>query len=221
MKAEKVGADTMLARIVKMVAEAQRSRAPIQRLADPVAGWFVPAVIAVAVLTFVAWMVWGPEPRFAYALVAAVSVLIIACPCALGLATPMSIMVGVGRGAAAGVLIRNAEALERLEKVDTLVVDKTGTLTEGRPAVTAIVRRAARRGRDAAAGRQPRARQRASDRRGDPGGGAASASVELARRSTDFDSPSGKGVSGTVEGKRLLLGNAALPERERRRRRGS
>ena len=139
MRADKVGSDTLLARIVQMVAAAQRSRAPIQRLADHVSAWFVPAVIAVALIAFAAWATFGPQPRFAYALVAAVSVLIIACPCALGLATPMSIMVGVGRGAQAGVLIRNAEALERMEKVDTLVVDKTGTLTEGKPAVTAIV----------------------------------------------------------------------------------
>ncbi|HKU95479.1 MAG TPA: heavy metal translocating P-type ATPase, partial [Vineibacter sp.] len=138
MRAEKVGRDTMLAQIVQMVAQAQRSRAPIQRLADSVAAWFVPAVIAVAVLAFAAWSIWGPSPAMGYALVAAVSVLIIACPCALGLATPMSIMVGVGRGAGAGVLIKNAEALERLEKVDTIVVDKTGTLTEGKPRVTAI-----------------------------------------------------------------------------------
>ena len=126
MSAEKVGRDTMLARIVQMVAEAQRSRAPIQRLADRVSGWFVPLVLAVAVAAFVAWSIWGPEPRYAYGLVAAVAVLIIACPCALGLATPMSIMVGVGRGAQSGVLIKNAESLERMEKVDTLVVDKTG-----------------------------------------------------------------------------------------------
>src|SRR5476649_1553324 len=139
MRADKVGRDTLLSQIVKMVAEAQRSRAPIQRLADQVAGWFVPTVIAVALIAFGAWAWFGPEPRLAFGLVAAVSVLIIACPCALGLATPMSIMVGVGRGAAAGVLIKNAEALERMEKIDTLVVDKTGTLTEGRPAVTAIV----------------------------------------------------------------------------------
>ena len=135
MRAEKVGADTLLSQIVHMVSTAQRSRAPIQRMADRVAGWFVPVVITAAVLTFVAWMVWGPSPAFSYALVAAVSVLIIACPCALGLATPMSIMVGVGRGAQQGVLIRDAEALERMEKVDTLVVDKTGTLTEGRPKI--------------------------------------------------------------------------------------
>src|SRR5882724_8119743 len=139
MRAEKVGRDTLLSQIVKMVADAQRSRAPIQRLADQVAGWFVPAVIVIAVIAFAAWSLFGPEPRMAYGLVAAVSVLIIACPCALGLATPMSIMVGVGRGAQAGVLIRNAEALERMEKVNTLVVDKTGTLTEGRPKVVSIV----------------------------------------------------------------------------------
>src|SRR3984893_4167068 len=138
MRAEKVGRDTVLARIVQMVAAAQRSRAPIQRLADQVAGWFVPAVIVVALVAFGAWATFGPEPRFGFGLVAAVSVLIIACPCALGLATPMSIMVGVGRGAQAGVLIKNAEALERLEKVDTLVVDKTGTLTEGKPKVAAV-----------------------------------------------------------------------------------
>src|SRR5438132_7225189 len=139
MRADKIGRDTLLSQIVKMVADAQRSRAPIQRLADQVAGWFVPAVIVIAVIAFAAWSLFGPEPRMAYGLVAAVSVLIIACPCALGLATPMSIMVGVGRGAQAGVLIKNAEALERMEKVNTLVVDKTGTLTEGKPKVVAIV----------------------------------------------------------------------------------
>ena len=139
MRAEKVGRDTMLSRIVAMVAAAQRSRAPIARLADRVSGWFVPAVIVIALAAFAAWAAFGPEPRFAYGLVAAVTVLIIACPCALGLATPMSIMVGVGRGAQAGVLIKNAEALERMEKIDTLVVDKTGTLTEGRPKVVSIV----------------------------------------------------------------------------------
>ena len=139
MEAKRVGRDTMLSQIVQMVAAAQRSRAPIQRLADQVSGWFVPLVIAVAVAAFLVWAWVGPEPRLAHGLVAAVSVLIIACPCALGLATPMSIMVGVGKGASLGLLIKNAEALERLEKVDTLVVDKTGTLTEGKPAVTAIV----------------------------------------------------------------------------------
>src|SRR3989440_5480439 len=139
MRAEKVGRDTMLAQIVQMVAAAQRSRAPIQRVADRVSSWFVPSVIAVAAIAFAAWAWFGPEPRYAYALVAAVSVLIIACPCALGLATPMSIMVGVGRGAQAGVLIKNAEALERTERIDTLIVDKTGTLTEGKPKVVSIV----------------------------------------------------------------------------------
>ncbi len=138
MRADKIGRDTVLAQIVQMVAQAQRSRAPIQRLADQVSGWFVPLVLAVAALAFAAWSIWGPEPRFAYGLLAAVSVLIIACPCALGLATPMSIMVGIGRGAQAGVLIKDAEALERLEKVDTLVVDKTGTLTAGKPTVVAL-----------------------------------------------------------------------------------
>ena len=209
MKAELVGSDTMLARIVKMVSEAQRSRAPIQRLADMVSGWFVPVVIVVAVLAFIAWMIWGPSPAFAYALLAAVSVLIIACPCALGLATPMSIMVGVGRGAAEGILIRNAEALERLEKVDTLLFDKTGTLTVGRPAVTTIeslgglaeaeiLRLAASLERSSqhpiAAAILAAAQQR----------GLAPAPV------ADFDAPSGKGVTGTVEGKRLLLGTAAF-----------
>ena len=168
MRAEKVGADTMLARIVHMVAEAQRSRAPIQRLADIVSGWFVPAVILVAVVAFIAWMILGPPPAFAYALVAAVSVLIIACPCALGLATPMSIMVGVGKGATAGVLIKNAEALERFEKVDTLVVDKTGTLTEGKPRVVAV---APAEGFDEATvlslGAEPRTLERTSARRRD------------------------------------------------------
>src|SRR5204863_7933166 len=138
-RADKVGRDTLLAQIVQMVADAQRSRAPIQRLADQVAGWFVPAVIVAAVVAFGVWALLGPEPRLAFGMVAAVSVLIIACPCALGLATPMSIMVGVGRGAQAGVLIKNAEALERMEKIDKLVVDKTGTLTEGKPKVTAVV----------------------------------------------------------------------------------
>ena len=155
MRADKVGRDTMLARIVAMVAEAQRSRAPIQRLADRVAAMFVPAVIITAVVAFVVWALVGPDPKLAHALIVAVSVLIIACPCALGLATPMSIMVGVGRGARLGVLIKNAEALERLEKVDTLVVDKTGTLTEGRPAVTRVVPGAGWvRGRGAAARRR-------------------------------------------------------------------
>jgi cation transport ATPase len=163
MRAEKIGRDTMLARIVQMVAEAQRSRAPIQRLADTVSGWFVPAVIAVAAIAFIAWSLVGPSPAMGYGLIAAVAVLIIACPCALGLATPMSIMVGVGRGAQAGILIKNAEALERMEKVDTLVVDKTGTLTEGKPAVVADRDgRRVRQPRSSAPCRQPRTQQRAS-----------------------------------------------------------
>jgi Cu+-exporting ATPase len=214
MEAGKVGRDTMLSRIVQMVADAQRSRAPIQRLADEVSGWFVPVVIVIAVLSFAIWMLFGPEPRFAHGLVAAVAVLIIACPCALGLATPMSIMVGVGRGARLGVLIKNAEALERFEKVDTLVVDKTGTLTEGRPRVTAI----------------------------DPGGELsetdllrlaatlenssehplALAVVNAARErdialgtAEDFDSPVGKGVTGRVDGYALILGSHRIMEEEK------
>src|SRR6202042_2871639 len=141
MRAERVGNETLLAQIVRMVSEAQRSRAPVQKLADRVAGYFVPAVLLIAVLTFVVWAVAGPQPRMAHALLNAVAVLIIACPCALGLATPMAIMVGTGRGATAGVLVKNAEALETMEKIDTLVVDKTGTLTEGRPQVGSIVGR--------------------------------------------------------------------------------
>ncbi|MFC0146659.1 heavy metal translocating P-type ATPase [Sphingobium scionense] len=205
--ADKVGRDTVLARIVQMVAEAQRSRAPIQRMADQVAGWFVPVVIGIAVAAFIAWSIWGPEPRFAYGLVAAVAVLIIACPCALGLATPMSIMVGVGRGAGLGVLIKNAEALEHMEKVDTLVVDKTGTLTEGRPAVTQIVPAA---GFDEAELlRLAASVERVSEHP------LALAIVEAAKArglSTsevgDFDSPSGRGALGTVDGRRIVLGNA-------------
>ncbi|MEO6717536.1 MAG: heavy metal translocating P-type ATPase [Novosphingobium sp.] len=205
--AEKVGRDTMLARIVQMVAEAQRSRAPIQRLADQVAGWFVPAVIAIAVLAFAAWGIWGPEPRFAYGMVAAVSVLIIACPCALGLATPMSIMVGVGRGAGLGILIKNAEALERMEKVDTLVVDKTGTLTMGHPAVTAILTAEGISEDDVL--RLAAAVEQASEHP------LALAIVEAAKARnlalahvSEFDSPTGRGAIGTVEGKRIALGNA-------------
>ncbi|HXW27583.1 MAG TPA: copper-translocating P-type ATPase, partial [Xanthobacteraceae bacterium] len=207
MRAEKVGRDTMLARIVAMVAAAQRSRAPIQRLADRVAGWFVPAVIAVAIIAFAAWATFGPEPRFAYGLVAVVAVLIIACPCALGLATPMSIMVGVGRGAQAGVLIKNAEALERLEQVDTLVVDKTGTLTQGKPAVVAVV---ATPGHDEAdVLRLAAGVERASEH---PLGRAiveAAVARNLALAdATDFDAPAGRGIVGTVEGRKVALGNA-------------
>lgn len=207
--AEKVGRDTMLARIVQMVAEAQRSRAPIQRLADQVSGWFVPLVVLCAVLAFIAWAVWGPEPQLAHALIAAVAVLIIACPCALGLATPMSIMVGVGRGAQMGVLIKNAEALERMEKIDTLVVDKTGTLTEGAPSVTAIV--TAEGVDEAEALRFAAAVERPSEHP------LARAIVTAAQdRSLDipkvrgFDSPVGKGAYGLVDGKRVVLGSAAF-----------
>jgi Cu+-exporting ATPase len=209
MKAERVGRETMLAQIVQMVAEAQRSRAPVQRLADKVSGWFVPAVIAVAVAAFAVWSLVGPEPRFVYGLIAAVAVLIIACPCALGLATPMSIMVGVGRGAQAGVLIKNAEALERFEKVDTLVIDKTGTLTEGKPKVTAVVPAAGMADDDLL-------RLAASLERGSEHPLAA-AIVKAAEEkkialasAADFDSPTGKGVVGTIEGRRVALGNARL-----------
>ena len=190
MRAERVGRDTMLAQIVDMVAKAQRSRAPIQRLADRVAGWFVPLVIAVAVLALLAWSIFGPEPRLAYGLVAAVSVLIIACPCALGLATPMSIMVGVGRGAQSGVLIKNAEALERFEKVDTLVVDKTGTLTEGKPRVVAVTPAPgfAQR-RAAAARRQPGAFERTSAGGGDRRGRQGEGSRSRPRRATSIRRP--------------------------------
>jgi Cu+-exporting ATPase len=209
MRADKVGAETLLSRIVQMVAEAQRSRAPIQRMADQVSAWFVPAVILVGLVAAVAWAVAGPEPRFAYALVAAVSVLIIACPCALGLATPMSIMVGVGRGAQAGVLIKNAEALERFEKIDTLIVDKTGTLTEGRPAVTAVMPTP---GIDEA----ELLRLAASLERGSQhplGDAVVRAATErglVLADVSDFDAPIGRGVTGTVEGKHLLLGAPRL-----------
>lgn len=208
MRAEKVGRDTMLSQIVQMVAQAQRSRAPIQRLADQVAGWFVPTVIVAALVAFAAWWIFGPEPRLAFGLVAAVSVLIIACPCALGLATPMSIMVGVGRGAHAGVLIKNAEALERLEKVDTLVVDKTGTLTEGKPKVVSIVSVAGFREDDLL--RLAASVERASEHP------LADAVVRAAKERNltlinveEFDSPTGKGVTGRVDGKSVLLGNTA------------
>ena len=207
MRADKIGSDTVLARIVQMVAEAQRSRAPIQRLADQVSGWFVPAVIVIALFAFVAWSMFGPEPRMAFGLVAAVSVLIIACPCALGLATPMSIMVGVGRGAQSGVLIKNAEALERMEKVDTLVVDKTGTLTEGKPKVVAIV---------AAAGvtRMNVMRLAASLEQASEHPLAAAIVAEAKERHleltkpADFDSPVGKGVVGKVDNRKIAIGNA-------------
>ncbi|PZQ12452.1 MAG: cadmium-translocating P-type ATPase [Ancylobacter novellus] len=211
IRAQKVGRDTMLARIVQMVSEAQRSRAPIQKLADQVSGWFVPAVIAVAALAFIAWAAFGPEPRFAYGLVAAVAVLIIACPCALGLATPMSIMVGVGKGASLGVLIKNAEALERLEKVDALVVDKTGTLTEGRPSVTDIAVADGVSENDLLS--LAAAVERASEH---PLGRAVVTAAEDRQLTIpvveDFDAPSGKGVSGTVGGRKILLGKARYLE---------
>lgn len=209
MRAGRVGRDTLLAQIVQMVAAAQRSRAPIQRLADQVSGWFVPMVIAVAILAFIVWAVFGPEPRFTYGLVAAVSVLIIACPCALGLATPMSIMVGVGRGAQAGVLIKNAEALERMESLDTIVVDKTGTLTEGKPKVVAIV--TAQGFVENEVLRFAASVERASEH---PLAAAIVAAaterkIELARV-MGFDSPAGKGAVGVVDGRRVVLGNAAF-----------
>jgi P-type Cu+ transporter len=207
MRAEKVGRDTMLSRIVQMVAAAQRSRAPIQRLADQVSGWFVPAVIVIALVAFAAWSIYGPEPRFAFGLVAAVTVLIIACPCALGLATPMSIMVGVGRGAEVGVLTKNAEALERMEKIDTLVVDKTGTLTEGKPKVVAVV--SAKGFDENEVVRLAASVEQASEHP------LALAIVTAAQERglkmsavTGFDSPTGKGVVGTLDGRRLALGNA-------------
>jgi Cu+-exporting ATPase len=207
MQAEKVGRDTMLAQIVQMVAQAQRSRAPIQRLVDQVSGWFVPSVIAIAVLAFAAWAVFGPEPRFTYGLVAAVTVLIIACPCALGLATPMSIMVGVGRGAQAGVLIRNAEALERMERVDTLVVDKTGTLTEGKPKVVAIVPAAGHSDDDVL--RYAASVERSSEHPLAAAIVAAANERKMALAQVmGFDSPAGKGAIGMVERKRVGLGNA-------------
>lgn len=206
MKADKVGRDTVLSRIVQMVADAQRSRAPIQRLADNVSGWFVPAVIVIAVIAFIAWFMFGPEPRFAHALVAAVAVLIIACPCALGLATPMSIMVGVGRGAGLGILIKNAEALERFEKINTLVVDKTGTLTEGRPKVTAIVPASGISETDLL--RRAAALERSSEHPLALAIVNAAVEREIALGDAqDFDSPVGKGVTGTVEGRRLVLGS--------------
>jgi P-type Cu+ transporter len=207
MRAEKVGRDTVLARIVLMVAAAQRSRAPIQRLADQVSGWFVPAVLVVAIVAFGAWAMFGPEPRYAYALVAAVSVLIIACPCALGLATPMAIMVGVGRGAQAGVLIKNAQALERMERIDTLVIDKTGTLTQGKPKVVAIVAAAGFEENEAL--RLAASVEQASEHPLAAAIVAAAAERNLALSDViDFDSPIGRGVVGIVKGQRVSLGNA-------------
>jgi P-type Cu+ transporter len=211
MRAEKIGRETMLARIVQLVSTAQRSRAPIQRLADQVAGWFVPLVLFIALAAFAAWSVFGPAPRFTFGLLAAVSVLIIACPCALGLATPMSIMVGVGRGAQMGVLIKNAEALERMEKVDTLAIDKTGTLTEGKPKLVRIV--AAAGVEEGSLLRLAASLERASEHP------LAAAIVEAARTRglpladpAEFDSPPGRGVTGLVEGRRVVIGGAAYLE---------
>ncbi|HEX4762583.1 MAG TPA: copper-translocating P-type ATPase, partial [Sphingomicrobium sp.] len=209
MRATRVGKDTMLSQIVHMVAEAQRSRAPIQKLADTVSGWFVPAVVLVSVVTFIAWSLAGPEPRLAHALVNAIAVLIIACPCALGLATPMSIMVGTGRGAQTGVLVKNAEALELMEKIDTLVIDKTGTLTLGKPKLIQVV--PAEGADEAEVLRLAAALERGSEH---PLAaaiveGAAERGIELPPTS-DFASHTGKGVTGTVEGRTVALGNAVL-----------
>jgi Cu+-exporting ATPase len=210
VRAKKIGRDTMLARIVDMVARAQRSRAPIQRLADQVAGWFVPAVIAAAVLAFAAWAMFGPEPRFTFGLVAAVTVLIIACPCALGLATPMSIMAGIGRGAHAGILIRDAQALQQLESIDTLVIDKTGTLTEGKPKVVAVIP-------VAGADEDELLRLAASVERGSEHP-LAQAILDAAQQRglassdvNDFASPSGKGATGTAPPRSMSPSMAALP----------
>lgn len=209
MKAVHVGSETVLSRIVQMVSDAQRSRAPIQRLADMVSGWFVPVVIVIAALAFGIWAAFGPEPSYSYGLIAAVSVLIIACPCALGLATPMSIMVGVGQGAKHGVLIKNAEALERMEKVDTLVVDKTGTLTEGRPKLTRIVTAQGFVEDDILA--LAAALESGSEHP------LANAIIMAAKEKnltlasvSDFDAPTGKGVMGIINGKRVAIGNARL-----------
>jgi P-type Cu+ transporter len=208
MRAERVGSETLLARIVQLVGQAQRSRAPIQRLADRVAKWFVPIVVAIAAITFLAWSLLGPEPRFAHALVNAIAVLIIACPCALGLATPMAIMVGVGRGARDGVLIKNAEALEILEKVDTLVVDKTGTLTEGKPQVFSYSKSVVD---DPELLRLAASIERASEHP------LAAAVVEAAVKQglklsppAEITSVTGKGIVGVVDGKKVAVGNAAL-----------
>jgi Cu+-exporting ATPase len=214
MRAEKLGSETLLAQIVRMVAVAQRSRAPIQSLADKVSGYFVPAVLLVAVLTFIAWSLWGPEPRFAYALVNAVAVLIIACPCALGLATPMAVMVGTGRGAHAGVLVRNAEALELMEKVDTLVLDKTGTLTEGKPRLTQVIAMDSVPENDLL--RLVASLERSSEHP------LAAAMVKAAEErglvlsaASNFESLTGKGVLGRVEGHEVAVGNASLFARKK------
>jgi Cu+-exporting ATPase len=211
MRADRVGSETMLAQIVQMVAQAQRSRAPIQRLADQVAGYFVPAVLVVATVTFVAWSVWGPEPRFAHALINAVAVLIIACPCALGLATPMSVMVAVGRGASAGVLIKNAESLERMERVDTLIVDKTGTLTEGKPKLVSVMP-------SPGWNESGLLQLIASLEKGSEHPlalaivqGAQDRGIELLD-TKDFDSVTGKGVRGQAAGRSVAVGNRVFIE---------
>ncbi len=211
VRAERVGSDTLLAQIVRMVGEAQRSRAPIQRLADQIAAYFVPAVVLAAILAFVAWSTWGPDPRLAHALLSAVAVLIIACPCALGLATPMAIMVGTGRGATAGVLVKNAEALERLERVDTLVIDKTGTLTEGKPTVVSVVPYGGRSESDAV--RSAAALERSSEHP------LAAAILAAARQrgieipaATGFRAVPGKGIVAVVDGVAAAFGNAAMME---------
>ncbi|MEQ1473977.1 MAG: heavy metal translocating P-type ATPase, partial [Candidatus Acidiferrum sp.] len=211
MRAERVGADTVLSQIVKLVGEAQRTRAPIQRLADTVSAWFVPAVVLTAIVTFIVWAVWGPEPKLAHGFVNAVAVLIIACPCALGLATPMSIMVGTGRGAMAGVLVRNAEALETMEKIDTLVVDKTGTLTEGKPKLVSVIPAPGVDEKELLslaasleqASEHPLA---ASIARGAQERGA------ILQKASTFRSLTGKGVTGEIVGKQVVVGNAALLE---------
>jgi Cu+-exporting ATPase len=211
MRAEKVGTDTLLAQIVRMVSEAQRSRAPIQKLADVVAGYFVPVVVGVAIIAFAIWGVWGPEPRLAHAIVNAVAVLIIACPCALGLATPMSIMVGTGKGATLGVLIKNAEALEIMEKVDTIVVDKTGTLTEGKPKLVAV--QAVSGFTDDEVLQLAASLERASEHPLAEAivSGAADRGMTL-NQTDDFESVTGKGVTGKVNGRTVALGNSKLFE---------
>jgi len=209
MRAERVGNETLLAQIVRMVSEAQRSRAPIQKLADVVSSYFVPTVAAVVVITFIIWALVGPEPRMAYALVNAVAVFIIACPCALGLATPMSIMVGTGRGAAAGVLIKNAEALEVLEKVDTAVVDKTGTLTEGKPKLVTV--ETVPGASESEVLRLAASLERASEHPLASAivAGAYARQLQLAK-DQGFQSYTGKGIFGVVEGQRVALGNLKL-----------
>jgi Cu+-exporting ATPase len=211
MRARAVGADTLLARIVDMVAQAQRSRAPIQKLADVVAGWFVPAVVAIAVIAFVTWSIVGPEPSLAYALIAFVAVLIIACPCALGLATPISIMVATGRGAQAGVLVKNAEALERFAKVDTLVVDKTGTLTVGKPVLTDVVAAVGFAEDEVLAAAASLERGSEHPLAAAIVAGAETRGVTLSK-ADDFDAVTGKGVTGTIAGRQVALGNARMLE---------